>query len=188
MRASKPSRDLSKRKLDCTPPALTWPLGLIACLSSVSLAATASRAEIFASVAPAALGTSLGEKDRTATMRIILALPLRDKAGAESFARGVQDPASPDYRKFLTPAEFGARFGASADDDAALRQWAVGSGLTVGPASSSRTTLSLQGTVAQFEALFATRIGQYRTPNGEDAFAPTVVPALPAALTGGSAR
>ncbi len=185
MRASDLPRDRSTtRQPSRTSPALAWPLRLMACLSSIPLAATAARAEVFASVAPAALGTSLGEKDRTATMRIIVALPLRDQAGAESFARDVQDPASADYRKFLTPAEFGARFGASADDYAALRQWAVGRGLTVGPASSSRTTLSLQGTVAQIEALFSTRIGQFRTSEGEDAFAPTVAPALPAALTG----
>ena len=106
------------------------------------------------------------------------------QARAEAFARRVLDHRSQDYGHFLTPAEFAARFGANAADYQALRQWAIANGLTPGAVTSSRTTLSVSGTVAQIEQLFATRLTQYRTAAGEDAFAPSVAPTLPQALAG----
>src|SRR5512135_1319596 len=53
--------------------------------------------------------------------RAILVLPLRDAAALSRLLAGQQDPASPDYRRWLSPDEFGSRFGASEADVAALR-------------------------------------------------------------------
>ncbi len=140
--------------------------------------------DMFATPQEAQLGRRVGDLDATATLRLVLALPLADKAGAEAFARRVLDHSAQDYGHFLTPAGFAARFGANAADYQALRQWASENGLTPGAVTSSRTTLSVSGTVAQVERVFATRLTQYRTAAGEDAFAPSVAPTLPQALAG----
>ncbi len=130
----------------------------------------------------AMLGRQTGMMDQSATMRLVLALPLRDAAGAEALAHAVSDPRNAAYGKYITPGAFGARFGARAEDYAAVRAWASASGLVPGPAPRSRTTISVTGTVATIERLFATRIATYRTPAGEAAFAPVTVPTMPDAM------
>jgi subtilase family serine protease len=40
-------------------------------------------------------------------------MPLRDKPGLETLLLAQQDPASASYHRWITPAEFGARFGAT---------------------------------------------------------------------------
>ncbi len=160
------------------------PLTLAALAVCSALASPAHAQGVFAAPQAAQLGSRVGDLDAAGTMRLVLALPLGDTAGAEAFTRRVLDHGSPDYGHFLTPAAFAARFGASAADYQALRQWAVENGLTPGAVTSSRTTLSVSGTVAQIEHLFATRLAQYRTAAGEDAFAPSIAPTLPQALAG----
>ena len=49
-------------------------------------------------------------------LQLDLVLPLRDPAGLKAFLADVYNPASPNYRQFLTPTEFTARFGPTADD------------------------------------------------------------------------
>ena len=130
----------------------------------------------------AMLGTQTGLMDQSATMRLVLALPLRDAGGADALAHAVSNPRNAAYGRYITPGEFGARFGARAEDYAAVRAWASASGLVPGPATRSRTTISVTGTVATIERLFATRIATYRTPAGEPAFAPVTVPTMPDAV------
>ncbi len=141
--------------------------------------APAKAGTVFASPPPAALGTQTGRMAPAATMRLVLALKLGDAVGADALARAVSDPRNPAYGKFVTPAQFGARFGARAGDYLALRQWALANGLAVGPATHSRTTLSVAGPVATIERLFATRIATFRTPSGQAGFAPAVPPSMP---------
>ena len=148
--------------------------GVLAAASPQAKAQTA-----FASPPPAALGTQTGRMAPAATMRLVLALKLGDAAGADALARAVSDPRNPAYGKFVTPAQFGARFGARAGDYLALRQWALANGLALGPVTHSRTTLSIAGPVATIERLFATRIATFRTPSGQAGFAPIVPPSMP---------
>ena len=139
----------------------------------------AQAAPAFALPPPAALGTQTGLMAPAATMRLVLALKLGDAAGADALARAVSDPRNPAYGKFLTPAQFGARFGARAGDYLAVRQWALAGGLAVGPVTHSRSTVSVAGTVATIEKLFSTRIATFRTSSGQDGFAPAVPPSMP---------
>jgi hypothetical protein len=53
--------------------------------------------------------------------RVILVLPRRDPEGLARLLADQHDPASPDYHRWLSPAEFERRFGASDRDVAALR-------------------------------------------------------------------
>ena len=52
-----------------------------------------------------------GQLAVTNQLRLAISLPLRDRAGLENFLAQLYDPASPNYRQYLTPAEFTARFG-----------------------------------------------------------------------------
>ena len=72
-----------------------------------------------------------------------------------------QDPSSPEYHQWLTPAEFGRRFGPSQNDLAALTAWLKGQGFTVEPAPSGRRYLIFSGTSGQVETAFQTQMHRY---------------------------
>src|ERR1700739_3042285 len=112
--------------------------------------------------------TYLSPADREKQISVILSLPLGDSAGAAEFVRRVSDPKDPLYRKYITPAEFAARYGANANDYAVLKQWALANGLTIAHEAGARTSLTVRGSVGQFQALFKTQLNNYRAADGNE--------------------
>ena len=159
---------------------------LLACSLPVAAAifspALAADADVFA-LSGAPDGVTLSAMRDDAPMRVILSLPLGDEAGARAYGKAVSTPGTPQYGHFLTPAEFGARFGGNAATYEALRSWAVQQGLSVGPRLDSRAEISLGGTAAQFASLFGTHFVSFSTPQG-DGYTVTSAPRLPDALAG----
>ena len=92
-----------------------------------------------------------------------------------------QDPTSPLFHKWLTPAEFGARYGLSDNDLAALKDWLATQGFSVISVSPSRTTIRFSGTVSQIESAFHTQLHRFQTGN-EEHFANTTDIQLPASI------
>ena len=152
-----------------------------------SLARAADPADIFALPEVPPLSTPNGALPAGTQLRLVLALNMRDEAGAERYVRDVSVPGSPYYGQYLSPADFAARFGSSDEDYAAVVGWARAHGLATGPRTASRTLVSVRGDVATLERLFATRLALYRTPDGQPAYAPLVIPTLPAELAGHAA-
>jgi hypothetical protein len=93
------------------------------------------------------------------------------------------------YHKFLTPEEFGARFGPNAQDVAQVTAWLQSQGFSDVQVARSRTFVSFTGTAGQAQSAFHTAIHRY-TYNGETHFANASDPLLPKALEGvvGSVR
>ena len=112
--------------------------------------------------------TYLSPADAQKQISVILSLPLGDSAGAAEFVRRVSDPKDPLYRKYITPEEFAARYGANANDYAALKQWALANGLNVLHEAGARTSLTVRGSVGQFQALFRTQLNNYRSSDGNE--------------------
>src|SRR5262245_46113508 len=67
-----------------------------------------------------ATSTDHGPASRTDRHRIVVGLALRDRDGLEAFLADIQDPASPTYHRFLTQAEFNARYAPTEADEAAV--------------------------------------------------------------------
>jgi pseudomonalisin len=113
--------------------------------------------------------------------RVVVALAPRDPAGLARLLEDQHDPASPLYRRWLSPAEFGARFGPTDAEIAALAAWLTEQGLGVESAAAGRLALVVSGRVADVERAFATRIEEvvYR---GELHRANVVAPSVPARL------
>jgi subtilase family serine protease len=61
----------------------------------------------------------------------IVALRGRDDAGLDALVAAQQDPASPDYRRWVTGGEFGRRFGAAPRDLKRVERWLRDSGCRV---------------------------------------------------------
>jgi len=124
----------------------------------------------------------LAQVDLNMPVNTVFVLPLRDPGGAESYAMRVNTPGDPLYQQYLTPDEFGAKFGPSEIDYNAVLNWATSNGLKPGERSRSRTTLSLTGTAAQFEALLQTHINNYRGPDGRLYYSAVSAPSVPEAV------
>jgi large repetitive protein len=92
-----------------------------------------------------------------------------------------QDKSSPDFHAWLSPAQFGGRFGASQADLQKLRTWLASHGLRVNRVSQGGTTIEFSGTAAQVKDAFHTPIHSY-VVNGEKHYANASDPQIPAAL------
>jgi len=101
----------------------------------------------------------------------------------DALTRAQQDPKSPQYHKWLTQEEYGARFGLSDADLNKVSEWLQSQGLTVRGVSKSRNALYFSGTAAQVETAFHTQIHRYAL-HGEAHFANATELQLPAALRG----
>jgi subtilase family serine protease len=94
-----------------------------------------------------------------------------------------QDRSSPNYHRWLTPAQFADRFGMTQGDIRRIVAWLESQGFSVTSVANSRNQISFDGTVAQIETVFATEIHDYLV-DGEIHFANATNPSVPAALAG----
>lgn len=94
-----------------------------------------------------------------------------------------QNPASSRYHQWLTPEEYGARFGVSQGDLDKVVAWLENSGFTNVQVNRSRTAVTMSGTAATVRSAFQTAIHRYQV-NGIEHYANSMNPVLPRALTG----
>jgi subtilase family serine protease len=131
-------------------------------------------------LSPAAV--RLGRLPASRPISLDVVLRPRDPAGLASFVSAVATPASPEFRRYLRPGAFGARFGATA---ATVRS-AVASlqalGLHVGAVSGNHLVIKVSSTVAVAERAFGTALEQYRLVSGEVVYANATAPRVPARL------
>jgi subtilase family serine protease len=94
-----------------------------------------------------------------------------------------QDPSSPNYHKWLTPGQFGQRFGLSNADIARITQWLRSQGFRIIQVARGRDWIAFGGTVAQVQRTFRTELHRYNV-DGEEHFANSMEPSIPKALEG----
>jgi len=94
-----------------------------------------------------------------------------------------QDRNSIWYHRWLTPEEFGARFGVNEHDLNQVKAWLEGTGFSNVQIARSQTFLRMSGTAAQVESTFGLSIHQYRQ-GGKQFYANQSDPVLPRALEG----
>lgn len=92
-------------------------------------------------------------------------------------------PSSPNFHKWLTPAQFADRFGLSQGDINKVVSWLQAQGFTVTRIANSRNQIVFDGTVAQVENSFHTEIHNYLI-DGEVHFANSSAPSVPVELAG----
>ncbi|RXH56141.1 Ig-like domain repeat protein [Granulicella sibirica] len=112
------------------------------------------------------------------TLTVRLAIPADRAAALKQRLLDQQDSASPEYRRWLTPTEFGVSFGATDAQLAAATAWLQSQSLTVSGASAARTTLTVTGTAGQVQAAFAVSLRQLQRGTGTF-FANATQPSLP---------
>jgi uncharacterized protein (TIGR03437 family) len=108
-------------------------------------------------------------------------LMLKPDASLEPFLTEQQNPSSGNYHRWLTPAEFGDRFGLSRDDIAKVVSWLTAQGLTVNQVAQGRHWITFGGTAGSIGRALGTQIRRYQV-DGQPHFANASEPRIPAAL------
>ena len=165
---------------------LRFVLGAVGLLvfTGFGLAADIPRKILHGHVPPAVSKlASFGALPVTNRLSLAIGLPLRDPAGLASFLNQVYDPASTNYHRYLTPAQFTDRFGPTEADYAAVRQFAETNGLQVTATHGNRLLLDVSGSVGDIQRAFHLNLLQYHHPTeARDFFAPDVEPSMDASL------
>jgi kumamolisin len=106
----------------------------------------------------------VGHLPATQIMQLNIVLPVRDRAGLQAFLSELQDASSPNYRQFLTPAEFTERFGPTQADYNAVVQYVKDFGLTVVGGSRDGMDVQVRGPVSAIESAFQVNMLSYQHP------------------------
>ena len=117
--------------------------------------------------------------------RMMLALKpsASQQAALDALVEAQHDPRSPLYRQWLTPAEFGARFGVSSQDINQVTAWLQSHGFSVDEIPASHRLIVFSGTAGQVADTFHTEIHRYRVA-GVAHIANAQDPQVPAELAG----
>jgi uncharacterized protein (TIGR03437 family) len=94
-----------------------------------------------------------------------------------------QNPSSSQFHKWLTPDEFGARFGLSPGDHSKIAAWLQSEGFTIDELARGRNWIAFSGTAAQVSKSLHTSIHRYQV-SGEKHYSNTGQPSVPEALAG----
>jgi hypothetical protein len=102
-------------------------------------------------------------------------------AALEQLLEDQQNPSSPLYHAWLSPEEFGERFGLSENDLANVTDWLAIQGFQVDAVARSRTYVTFSATTAQVRDTFRTELHRFRA-DGEMHYANVSDVAIPADL------
>jgi uncharacterized protein (TIGR03437 family) len=103
--------------------------------------------------------------------------------GLEQFLLEQRDPLSPNYRKWLSPEEFAARFGLTDHDIGEVAGWLRAQGLRVENVARGRHWIGFTGTAGRVGRAFRTSFRRY-SDGVETHYANATEPAIPEALAG----
>lgn len=115
--------------------------------------------------------------------RATLQLKLSDAQQSDltQLLEDVNNPLSQNYHHWLTPEQFGQRFGASPNDLAKIAAWLQSNGLTVEEVPPGATRIIFSGPASGVATAFGTEIHSYLV-NGTSHFANAKAVTVPAAL------
>jgi len=149
--------------------------------------ATASATALLSTHVPRAVARHLvpivSEPDPALHLQFEVALPMRNQDARDALLHAIYDPASPQYRHYLSVAEFTRRFGPSAHDYTTAVSYFQSSGLSVTALSANRYIIELDGSIAAIEKVFHVKLRYYRHPTEQRNFiAPDREPTLDLAV------
>jgi subtilase family serine protease len=121
----------------------------------------------------------LGRLPETNHLNLAIGLPLRNRETLTNLLRELCDPASPNYRHYLTPAQFTEQFGPTEADYQAVIAFARANGRSVTATHPNRVLLDVSGSAADMERALHVTLQTYRHPTEDRTFyAPDREPTL----------
>ncbi len=105
------------------------------------------------------------------------------QADLDTLLLNQQNPSSPSFRSWLTPDQFGSRFGLNSSDQSKVVAWLTSQGFSIEHSARSANWIAFSGSAANVSAALHTPIHRFEV-NGEMHFANTAPPSVPEALSG----
>ncbi|HTJ00948.1 MAG TPA: immunoglobulin-like domain-containing protein [Dongiaceae bacterium] len=122
-----------------------------------------------------------GQLAANTNLSLAIGLPVRNPAQLDEFLRQLQDPASTNYHKYITPQEFTARFGPTPEQYQTVVNFARSNGFTVVGTHPNRMVLDVTATATNIERTFRLHLRTYKHPREARSFyAPDTEPSVPA--------
>jgi len=125
----------------------------------------------------------LGLAPQSEVRSVTLSLAVKNLPALEAYVASTVDPSSPNYHKFLTPAQFGATYGQDATSVAQVVNFLQASGLTVTKVYANNLLITARGTNAQFASVFGSPIHTFQSL-GQTYQAPVAAGIVPTQLAG----
>lgn len=124
-----------------------------------------------------------GRIDPSMAMRVTMTFKMTaaQQADLETLLAAQQERGSPDFHRWLTPEQFGSRFGLSQGDLNKVTGWLEAQGFQVENVPASRNMITFSGTAQQVASALQTEMHRY-VVNGKEHFANLSEPSIPAAL------
>ena len=153
-------------------------------METTATAPAAARQALHGHVPAAVQGqATLARLDASKHLGVAIGLPLRNSDELADLLRQLYDPASPNYRQYLTPEQFAERFGPTEADYQAAIDFAKSNGLTVACTHPNRVVLDVEGAVTNIETAFHVTMRVYQHPTeARTFFAPDAEPSLDLAV------
>src|SRR5580693_2595171 len=101
----------------------------------------------------------IGHLPASQRLSLAISLPLRNQEQLNTLLQQLEDPASPSYHHYLSPAQFTEQFGPTVEQYQQVISFAKARGFTVTRTSPSRRLLNVTGTVTQIQQTFQTGSG-----------------------------
>jgi subtilase family serine protease len=105
---------------------------------------------------------SLGSEDPAKTIEVSIWLNPHNRAELDALAQQLYDPASPNYRHFLSRSQFGARFAPTASEAKTVQAFFESHNLKVVKVAPHNFFVRARGTVGDIEAAFHVKLNNYQ--------------------------
>jgi kumamolisin len=129
------------------------------------------------------IATLLGPANPAQKIRLVVFLAYPNHSAVDQFTAAVNNPASPEYGRFLTPSQFAGTYGPSPRSYTMVEYVLQGGGFQVINRYANDKVIDVVGSVAQAEAFFNTVIDYYSYKNVQY-YANSVPALLPSSLGG----
>jgi len=107
------------------------------------------------------------------------------QSALDQLAAAQQNPASPRYHQWLTPAQYAAQFGMANLDVAAVKTWLEQQGFLVDSVAHSRSRIYFSGSAGEVQSAFGASLHNYKAPGDTVShYAPSTDLSIPTALAG----
>ena len=145
-----------------------------AILASTALAAPLGAAPLLTTHVPMIVRehsvAAVGLPDPASHMQLSIALPMRNQGALDDTLAAIYDPASPQYRHYLSLEEFTKRFGPTQRDYRQAVQFFEANGLHVMATSANRYIIDVDGPVSAIDKVFHFTLRLYRHPTENRTF------------------
>jgi subtilase family serine protease len=116
-------------------------------------------------------------------MRIAVALQMQNAQGLQNLVQSQATPGSPDFNKYITPAQFKITYAPSTTSTNAVTGYLANMGFSNIAVTPNRLFVTATGTAAQVQAAFNTSLMRFKQ-SGKEVFVNTTPAQVPQSLNG----